>query len=125
MTGLTGVEIYEITPFLIETFVLLTSSFTIRLAIDALCLSNKKQRLLLSGGCLAVEIYEFIHYAHIGAGIQTSGFTSIFLTTLGTSVFYSCNDCSTGNSACPNWFPSSPVHYAGESDDKASIYTPV
>ena len=33
---------------------------------------------------LGVEIYEFVHYVHVGAGITTSAFTSTLLTTLGT-----------------------------------------
>ena len=37
-TGPTGAEIFEITPVLIETFVLLTSSFTIGLAVSSLAL---------------------------------------------------------------------------------------
>ncbi|MGD6840936.1 cytochrome aa3 quinol oxidase subunit III [Bacillus infantis] len=84
-------EIFEISPVLIETFVLLTSSFTIGLAIHAMRLGNKKAMLaffgitiLLGLGFLSVEIYEFIHYVHIGAGLQTSAFTAILLTTLGT-----------------------------------------
>ena len=40
--------------------------------------------LLLGLGFLGVEIFEFITYIHEGAGIQTSAFTSILLTTLGT-----------------------------------------
>lgn len=89
--GPSGGEIFEITPVLIETLVLLTSSFTIGLGIHAMRLGNKKAMLaffgitlLLGAGFLAVEVYEFIHYVHIGAGLQTSAFTSILLTTLGT-----------------------------------------
>lgn len=40
--------------------------------------------LLLGLGFIGVEVYEFIHYVHIGAGLQTSAFTAILLTTLGT-----------------------------------------
>lgn len=90
-TGPTGAEIFEITPVLIETFVLLTSSFTIGLAIHAMRLGSKKATinfmvitLLLGAVFLSVEIYEFYHYVHIGAGLTVSAFTSILLTTLGT-----------------------------------------
>jgi cytochrome aa3-600 menaquinol oxidase subunit III len=90
-SGPTGAEIFEITPVLIETLLLLTSSFTIGLGVHAMRLGNKKAMLtffsitlLLGLAFLGVEIYEFIHYVHIGAGIQTSAFTSILLTTLGT-----------------------------------------
>ncbi|MGN7476890.1 cytochrome aa3 quinol oxidase subunit III [Solibacillus silvestris] len=90
-SGPTGAEIFEITPVLMETFILLTSSFTIGLAIHAMRLGSKKATmsfmaitLLLGASFLAVEIYEFVHYVHIGAGITVSAFTSILLTTLGT-----------------------------------------
>ncbi|KAB7707147.1 cytochrome aa3 quinol oxidase subunit III [Bacillus aerolatus] len=90
-SGPSGADIFEITPVLIETIVLLTSSFTIGLGVHAMRIGNKKAMLsffaitlLLGAGFLGVEIYEFVHYAHIGAGIQTSAFTAILLTTLGT-----------------------------------------
>jgi len=90
-SGPSGAEIFEITPVLIETLLLLTSSFTIGLGVHAMRLGNKKAMLtffsitlLLGLAFLGVEIYEFVHYVHIGAGIQTSAFTSILLTTLGT-----------------------------------------
>lgn len=89
--GPSGAEIFEITPVLIETLLLLTSSFTIGLAIHAMRIGNKKAMLaffgitlLLGLSFLGVEIYEFVHYVHIGAGLQTSAFTAILLTTLGT-----------------------------------------
>ena len=40
--------------------------------------------LLLGLAFLGVEIYEFVHYVNVGAGLQTSAFTAILLTTLGT-----------------------------------------
>jgi cytochrome aa3-600 menaquinol oxidase subunit III len=90
-SGPAGAEIFEITPVLAETFLLLTSSFTIGLAIHAMRLGSKKATLTFMGITLAlglaflgVEIYEFLHYVHVGAGITVSAFTSILLTTLGT-----------------------------------------
>jgi cytochrome aa3-600 menaquinol oxidase subunit 3 len=90
-SGPSGVEIFEITPVLIETILLLTSSFIIGLGIHAMRIGNKKAMmvffsitLLLGAGFLGFEIYEFIHYVHIGAGLQTSAFTAVLLTTLGT-----------------------------------------
>jgi cytochrome aa3-600 menaquinol oxidase subunit III len=90
-SGPSGAEIFEITPVLIETLLLLTSSFTIGLGVHAMRLGNQKAMiaffsvtLLLGLTFLGVEIYEFVHYVHVGAGIQTSAFTSILLTTLGT-----------------------------------------
>ncbi|NLY81054.1 MAG: cytochrome aa3 quinol oxidase subunit III [Lysinibacillus sp.] len=89
--GPTGAEIFEITPVLIETFVLLTSSFTIGLGVHAMRIGRKNAMLaffgitlLLGLGFLCVEIYEFVHYYHVGATYQTSGFTAALLTTLGT-----------------------------------------
>lgn len=89
--GPSGKEMFEITPVLIETLLLLTSSFIIGLGVHAMRLGNKKAMmiffgitLLLGAGFLGLEIYEFIHYVHIGAGLQTSAFTAILLTTLGT-----------------------------------------
>ncbi|MBP2077244.1 cytochrome (ubi)quinol oxidase subunit III [Oceanobacillus polygoni] len=89
--GPSGAEIFEITPVLIETVVLLTSSFTIGLAINAMRLNRPKAMLwflgitlILGATFLSVEIYEFVHYYHVGATLQTSAFTGILLTTLGT-----------------------------------------
>ncbi|MBP0727160.1 cytochrome aa3 quinol oxidase subunit III [Bacillus sp. RG28] len=88
--GPTGAEIFEITPVLIETIVLLTSSFVIGLGIHAMRLGRKTAviiffaiTLLLGLVFLSFEISEFVHYVHIGAGLQTSAFTAILLTTLG------------------------------------------
>lgn len=90
-TGPDGAEIFVITPVILETFLLLTSSFTIGLGIHAMRLGREKAMinffivtLILGLGFLGIEIYEFIHYAHEGAGIGASAFTSILLTTLGT-----------------------------------------
>jgi len=89
--GPSGAEIFEITPVLVETILLLTSSFVIGLGIHAMRIGNKKAMmiffsitLLLGAGFLGFEIYEFIHYVHVGATLQTSAFTAILLTTLGT-----------------------------------------
>ncbi len=90
-SGPTPADMFEISPVLIETFVLLTSSFTIGLGIHAMRLGRKNAMLaffgitlLLGLGFLGVEIYEFMHYYHIGATYQTSAFTSALMTTLGT-----------------------------------------
>ena len=89
--GPSGADIFEITPVLVETILLLTSSFTIGLAIHAMRMNNKKATmaffavtLILGAAFVSFEIYEFIHYVHVGAGLQTSAFTAILLTTLGT-----------------------------------------
>lgn len=89
--GPAGAEIFELTPVLFETFLLLTSSFTIGLGVHAMRIGHKKAMmsffavtLLLGLSFLGVEIFEFTHYTHIGAGLQVSAFTGILLTTLGT-----------------------------------------
>lgn len=89
--GPDGAEIFKIGPVLINTILLLTSSFTIGLGIHAMRLGKQKAMmtffaitLILGLGFLSVEIYEFYTFTHEGAGLQTSAFTSILLTTLGT-----------------------------------------
>lgn len=89
--GPTGADIFEIAPVLVETILLLASSFTIGLAIHAMRLNKKKATmgffivtLILGAAFLGFEIYEFTHYVHVGAGLQTSAFTAALLTTLGT-----------------------------------------
>ncbi|KOS67831.1 cytochrome o ubiquinol oxidase subunit III [Lysinibacillus contaminans] len=89
--GPTGSEIFELTPVLFETFLLLTSSFTIGLGIHAMRLGNKKAMmtffittLVLGLGFLGIEIFEFITYVHEGATITTSAFLSALMTLLGT-----------------------------------------
>jgi cytochrome aa3-600 menaquinol oxidase subunit 3 len=90
-SGPTGAEIFQITPVLFETILLLTSSFTVGLGIHAMRIGKQKAMitffsitLLLGLAFLGVEIFEFVTYVHEGAGIQTSAFTSALLTTLGT-----------------------------------------
>jgi len=90
-SGPSGAEIFELTPVLIETFILLTSSFTIGLGVHAMRIGRKKAMmtffmitLLLGLAFLGFEIDEFITYIHEGATLQTSAFTAILMTTLGT-----------------------------------------
>ncbi|RCW69629.1 cytochrome aa3 quinol oxidase subunit III [Saliterribacillus persicus] len=89
--GPVGHEIFILKDVLIETFLLLTSSFTCGLAIHAMRNNSKNGlmfwtiiTLLFGLGFLYMEINEFIHYIHEGATIQTSGFTAAFFTLLGT-----------------------------------------
>ncbi len=89
--GPTGADIFEITPVLFETFILLTSSFTIGLGIHAMRKGYTKAMiwfyvltLVLGVVFISFEVYEFIHYIHVGASLQTSAFTAALLTTLGT-----------------------------------------
>jgi len=89
--GSSGAEIFEMTPVVIETLILLTSSFTVGLAVHAMRIGNKKAMaaffvitLFLGLGFLGFEIDEFMTYIHEGASLQTSAFTAILMTTLGT-----------------------------------------
>jgi cytochrome aa3-600 menaquinol oxidase subunit III len=89
--GPSGTGIFEITPVLIETLLLLTSSFTIGLGVHAMRIGNQKAMftfflitLVLGLGFLGFEIDEFLTYIHEGATLQTSAFTAILMTTLGT-----------------------------------------
>lgn len=89
--GPAGADIFEITPVLIETILLLTSSFTIGLAIHAMRMNKQKAMmafftitLILGAAFLGFEIYEFIHYVNVGAGLTVSAFSAALLTTLGT-----------------------------------------
>lgn len=86
-----GSHIFELTPVMVETIVLLSSSFTIGLAIHAMRIGAKKATmvffgitLLLGLGFLSVEIFEFITYIGEGATMQTSAFLSSLFTLLGT-----------------------------------------
>ncbi|WP_438431639.1 cytochrome aa3 quinol oxidase subunit III [Gorillibacterium sp. sgz500922] len=89
--GPSGEELFEIGPVLIETFVLLTSSFTIGLAVHAMRHNFKKPAMVFIGITLAlglvflgVEITEFVTYVHEGATLPTSAFLSSLFVLLGT-----------------------------------------
>lgn len=89
--GPTASEIFVLEPVLIETLLLLASSFTIGLAVHAMRINRTKATLaflgitlVLGAAFLGTEIYEFVTYYHEGATLQTSGFTGILLLTLGT-----------------------------------------
>ncbi|CAH1215563.1 Quinol oxidase subunit 3 [Paenibacillus auburnensis] len=89
--GPSGKELFEIGPVLIETFLLLTSSFTIGLAIHAMRHGYKKAMMFFMGitllmglGFIGIEINEFFTYVHEGATLQTSGFLSSLFVLLGT-----------------------------------------
>ncbi|MBM7647442.1 cytochrome aa3-600 menaquinol oxidase subunit 3 [Bacillus ectoiniformans] len=90
-SGPNGQEIFQLPPVMLETILLLSSSFTIGLAIHAMRLGYKKAMmtffsitLLLGLGFLGVEIFEFVTYVHEGATMQTSAFLSALFTLLGT-----------------------------------------
>lgn len=89
--GPTPQDIFKIKDVMIETLLLLTSSFTCGIAIFEMRRNNLKGlltwliiTLLLGAGFVAFEIMEFVHYVHEGATMQTSAFLSSFFVLLGT-----------------------------------------
>ncbi|WP_377887267.1 cytochrome aa3 quinol oxidase subunit III [Alkalihalobacillus sp. R86527] len=84
-------ELFEVKGVLIETFLLLTSSFTCGLAIHYMRANSLKGVFLWIGITLALglsflgfEIYEFVHYIHEGAALTTSAYWSAFFVLTGT-----------------------------------------
>jgi cytochrome aa3-600 menaquinol oxidase subunit 3 len=89
--GPTPHELFEIKAVMIETILLLTSSFTMGLAIYEMRRNNRNGlilwfviTLLLGAGFVFFEVTEFINYVHEGATMQTSAFLSSFFVLLGT-----------------------------------------
>jgi cytochrome aa3-600 menaquinol oxidase subunit 3 len=89
--GPTQEDIFVVNDVMIQTFLLLTSSFTMGISIFEMRRSNIKGMLmwlvftlLLGGGFLFMEVREFMHYVHEGATMQTSAFLSSFFVLLGT-----------------------------------------
>lgn len=89
--GPTGAEIFALPGILAETFILLASSFTIGITVHAFRIGRIKAginmliiTLLLGAAFIGIEIYEFFHYAHLGATFSASAFASSLLITLGT-----------------------------------------
>jgi cytochrome aa3-600 menaquinol oxidase subunit III len=89
--GPTSKELFEVRDFMIETLLLLTSSFTCGLAVLEMRKGNKKGymawmaiTLLLGLGFLGMEIREFVAYVSEGAGLTRSAFLSGFFVLVGT-----------------------------------------
>jgi len=75
----------------INTAILLVSSITYGFAMLAMMKRNSRATIgwllvtgLLGLGFLSIEIYEFHHLIHIGAGPRRSAFLSAFFTLVGT-----------------------------------------
>lgn len=84
-------ELFDMPFVLIETMILLTSSFTCGLAMIAV--RNKNIKLtaalfsltfVLGASFLGMELYEFSHLVSEGNSWQRSGFLSSFFTLVGT-----------------------------------------
>jgi cytochrome aa3-600 menaquinol oxidase subunit III len=89
--GPTPKDLFEIKGVMIETILLLTSSFTMGIAIYEMRRNNRNGMLLwfiitilLGAGFVFMEVTEFIAYVHEGATMQTSAFLSSFFVLLGT-----------------------------------------
>lgn len=89
--GPSGAQLFDLPFVLIETFILLTSSFTVGLAILGGARGYKKQTLIwliitfiLGAIFLTLELSEFSHLAATGNSWQRSAFLSSYFTLVGT-----------------------------------------
>lgn len=89
--GPTPNQLFTFGPVILETLLLLTSSFTIGLAIYAMRKQNKKAlmawlvvTLLLGAGFVTSEVHDFVGYVASGATWHQSGFLSAFFFLVGT-----------------------------------------
>lgn len=89
--GPSGADIFDMPFVLVETLLLLVSSFTCGLAILAMQRQNKRQVMawlagtfLLGAAFLGMELFEFTQLANEGYGWQASAFLSAFFTLVGT-----------------------------------------
>lgn len=90
LNGPTEYELFQLPLVALATFLLLTSSMTSVLAIQAMHRHDKKNlqlwlivTVILGLAFLILEIYEFYHYVHLGHGFTTSAFSSAFYTLVG------------------------------------------
>jgi cytochrome o ubiquinol oxidase subunit III len=89
--GPSGADLFDLNLVAINTALLLFSSITYGFAMIAMQKGNKSgvlSWLAITGvfglGFLGLEIYEFAHLIHQGAGPWRSGFLSSFFTLVGT-----------------------------------------
>jgi cytochrome c oxidase subunit 3 len=88
--GPSGAELFDLVLVAWATFLLLTSSLTSVLAIQAMHLNKVKQMInwlivtvLLGAAFLGLEIYEFIHYVHEKHTFVSSAFGTSFYSLVG------------------------------------------
>ena len=89
--GPSGAELFDLPFVLLETMILLTSSFTVGLAILGAARGYKKQTIFwlmvtfaLGVAFLALELTEFNHLVAEGNGWDRSAFLSAFFTLVAT-----------------------------------------
>ena len=89
--GPSGADLFDLKLVAVNTAMLLFSSITFGFAMLAMAKGNQGGTLrwllvtLFFGLCfLGIELYEFAHLLHEGAGPQRSGFLSAFFTLVGT-----------------------------------------
>ena len=89
--GPSGRELFDLSFVLVETMLLLISSFTFGMAMLNMHAGRKNRAIawlwitfLFGAGFIAMEVYEFHHLISIGAGPQRSAYLSAFFTLIGT-----------------------------------------
>ncbi|MES2037848.1 MAG: cytochrome o ubiquinol oxidase subunit III [Pseudomonadota bacterium] len=89
--GPTGAELFDLPLVAVNTSLLLLSSITYGFAMLEMQRKRVKATLiwlavtgLLGAGFISLELYEFVHLIHEGAGPQRSGFLTSFFALVGT-----------------------------------------
>jgi cytochrome o ubiquinol oxidase subunit 3 len=89
--GPSGRDLFDLKLIAINTAVLLLSSITYGFAMIAMLKRNARGTIgwlavtgLLGAAFLGIEIYEFQHLIHLGAGPERSAFLSAFFALVGT-----------------------------------------
>ena len=89
--GPSGADLFDLPLVAVNTALLLCSSITYGFAMIGMLHGRKPQvlgwlavTLLFGLGFLGIELFEFAHFIHEGAGPQRSAFLSSFFTLVGT-----------------------------------------